>query len=75
MANEIFPIEVEISDFMTALNLLSESLRSPIMTCSQCSRADRLPGQRWCRVCLTAYARDWRARRRLEKPHTIMREA
>jgi hypothetical protein len=34
--------------------------------CSRCHQADRLPHQRWCRACLTAYKRDRRARLRGE---------
>jgi hypothetical protein len=46
-----------------------------VMTCSKCQQAERIPGQRWCRGCLPAYARHWRTRRRLEKPSIVLREA
>jgi hypothetical protein len=33
------------------------------MTCSRCKDAERIPGQRWCRPCLTIYQRERRARK------------
>ena len=35
------------------------------LPCSRCKVADRLPGQRNCRACLTTYQRERRARLRL----------
>ena len=32
--------------------------------CSRCQARFRVPGQRWCRPCLTAYARQWREQKR-----------
>jgi hypothetical protein len=32
--------------------------------CSRCHQAERLLGQRWCRRCLSAYKRAWKARQR-----------
>jgi hypothetical protein len=37
------------------------------MTCSRCSNAERIPGQRWCRRCLSVYAGERRARLKLER--------
>jgi hypothetical protein len=34
------------------------------MTCSRCHKSERIPGQRWCRACLTAYQRERRAQGR-----------
>jgi hypothetical protein len=45
----------------------SQLLYWEIMTCSRCSGAEQIPGQRWCRRCLSAYAGERRARLRLEK--------
>ena len=44
-----------------------EVLHSGSMTCSRCMRGERITGQRWCRACLTAYARERRARLQLQK--------
>jgi hypothetical protein len=30
--------------------------------CSRCRKSERIPGQRWCRACLTAYQRERRAK-------------
>src|SRR5271163_2593176 len=37
------------------------------VTCSRCKATERISGQRWCRNCLTDYARERRWRVRLEK--------
>jgi hypothetical protein len=37
-------------------------LYSSQMLCSKCHTAERIPGQRWCRECLTAYQRQRRER-------------
>jgi len=34
------------------------------MACLRCGKVERIPGQRWCRACLTVYARERRARMR-----------